>query len=178
MIRSGVLAQGEGIYLRKIDVSDVNREYLSWMLDPQVNQYLESRFEKWTIGKLKRYVLNINKDPNNIFLAIILKDDHRHIGNIKIGSINRLHKRAELGIVIGAKDFWGKGIATEAIKLAVNYSFRKIKLNRLSAGAYEHNLGSIKAFQKAGFMIEGVERKHFVSKGSYTDGIRMGIVKL
>lgn len=173
----GVLIEGERIYLREIRLSDANRDYCNWMNDPEVNQYLESRFEKWSVNKLKRYIGDTKKNPNNLFLAIISKNGNRHIGNIKIGPINHSHKSADVGVIIGKKSFWRKGFATEAIKLVVDYAFNKLDLHKLTAGVYNCNTASIKAFKRADFSVEGVRKKHYLCNGDYVDGVLLGIVQ-
>ena len=169
--------ESDNLYLRGLKISDVNQNYCNWMRDPEVTQYLESRFENWTIKKLKDYVRKIRDDPNFVFLAIVLKDKNRHIGNIKIGPINRIHNFSDVGIIIGERSYWGKGFATEAIKLAVDYSFNKLNLRKLTAGAYGSNIGSIKAFKKAGFSVEASRKRHYSSGGKYVDSILLGIIR-
>jgi RimJ/RimL family protein N-acetyltransferase len=173
----GHFIDGERIYLREIRLSDANKNYRNWMNDPEINQYLESRFEKWSIKKLKDYISEVKKNSACLFLAIVTKDKNRHIGNIKIGPINQVHKFADVGIIIGEKSFWGKGFATEAIKLVVEYAFNKLKLHKLTAGAYSCHTASIKAFEKAGFSDEGVRKKHYLYNGNYIDGKLLGIVR-
>ena len=56
-----------------------------------------------------------------------------------------------LGIIIGERDCWGKGLATEAISLVTEYAFEFLNLNRVGAGCYEGNTASLKTFEKAGF---------------------------
>ena len=175
--KENLTVEGERIFLREIRLSDANRNYCCWMNDPEINQYLESRFEKWSIKKLKSYVSAIKKNPSYVFLAIIAKNRNKHIGNIKIGPVDRVHKFADVGIIIGEKSFWGKGIATEAIRLIVRYAFNKLKLHKLTAGAYANNIGSVKAFQKAGFLIEGIRKKQYLYNGNYIDGVLLGIVR-
>lgn len=171
------ILEGDGIYLRDIKLTDVNKDYCKWVNDLEVNQFLETRFKKWTIKKLKNYVNKIKNNSDYLFLAIILKNGNRHIGNMKLGPINRIHKFADIGILIGEKSFWGKGFATEAIKLVVDYAFNKLNLHKLTAGAYSNNPGSIKAFKKAGFLVEGIRKKQCFYNGDYVDGILVGIVR-
>jgi len=175
--RRSVFIEGKHIYLREIRLSDANKNYCNWINDPKVNKYLESRFERWSVSKLKRYISDVKRNPDNVFLTIVSRDRNKHIGNIKIGPINRSHRYADVGVIIGEKSFWGKGIATEAIKLVVDYAFNKLDLHKLTAGAYSRNIGSIKAFKKAGFSVEGVRRKHCLCNGSYVDGVLLGIVR-
>lgn len=177
MKKSKDFIEGDNIYLRKLRKSDVDSNYCNWMNDPEVNQYLESRFEKWSIKKLEDYVTKIQDNPDYVFLSIILKDENRHIGNIKIGPINQIHKFADVGLIIGERSFWGRGLATEALKLIVDYAFNTLNLHKLTAGAYADNIGSIRAFEKAGFLIEGIKKKHYLYNGDYIDGVLLGVFR-
>ena len=79
----------------------------------------------------------------------------KHIGNIKLGPINIHHNCAEIGLIIGDKDSWGKGLASRAISIVTQFGFNQLKLAKLSAGCYENNIGSKKAFEKSGYQVEG-----------------------
>ena len=162
------------IYLREVRPNDVNENYYRWMNDFEVTQYLASRFYPNSMESLLEYVKGFQGNKDNIFLAIVLKENHKHIGNIKMGPINWFHRLADIGIMIGEKDCWGKGYATEAISLLSNHAFKNLNLHKLTAGCYDQNQGSLKAFQKAGFEIEGIRRKHCFNNGEYVDDILLG----
>jgi len=168
--------KGERIYLREVRSYDANETYCGWMNDPSVSQYLESRFYPHTVKSLKKYIKDKQGDRSNVFLAIILKDSNRHIGNIKLGPIDDIHRLADIGIIIGEKDCWGKGYATEAIRLIVKYAFDKLNLHKVTAGCYGPNKGSIKAFKKAGFLQEGVHKTHCYCNGRYVDDVLLGLI--
>lgn len=167
---------GSRIYLREVRPSDVNENYYRWMNDPEVTCFLESRFYPNSMEKLREYVQTKIGNPDNIFLALVLKEGERHIGNIKLGPIHWIHRTSDLGIIIGEKDCWGKGYANEAIKLMVDYAFNVLHLHKITAGAYGSNEGSIKAFQKVCFEIEGIRKKQYFLKGQYIDGVLMGLI--
>lgn len=167
---------GERIYLREVRPSDVNENYYRWMNNPTITDFLESRFYPNSIEKLKEYVEGKLTDTNNIFLAIVLKENNRHIGNIKLGPINWNHRFGDIGIIIGENDCQGKGLATEAIMLLSKHAFETLNLHKITAGAYDSNIGSVKAFQKAGFEVEGKRKGYFFSKGKYVDMIIMGLI--
>jgi len=175
--KCNLFLEDKHISLREIELSDVTKTYHKWMNDPEVTQYLESRFKTWSLKKLRSFVRKIKSSPDYIFLAIISKEKNKHIGNIKLGPINRNHNFADIGIIIGEKSFWGKGFATEAIRLVVDYAFNRLKLHKLTAGSYINNIASIKAFKKAGFLVEGIRKKHLFYNGSYVDGLLLGIVR-
>jgi RimJ/RimL family protein N-acetyltransferase len=147
------------------------------MNDPAITQYLESRFYPNSLETLKEYVISKNGDKENVFFAILLKEGNRHIGNVKVGPIDTIHRFADVGIIIGEKECWGKGYGTEAIRLIADYAFNVINLNKLNAGCYDLNKGSIKAFKKAGFSEEGRRRKQYFCNGKYVDDIAMGLLR-
>lgn len=177
MRKSSKIIEGKDIYLRELQKKDVDSHYLGWMNDNDVTRYLESRFEIWSIKKLKDYIGEVEENPDYVFLAVVLRDGNKHIGNIKIGPINRFHMFADVGIIIGEKTFWGKGFAAETIKLVVDYAFNTLNLHKLTAGAYADNVGSIKAFKKAGFSVEGIRKKHYHYNGDYVDAVLLGILR-
>jgi RimJ/RimL family protein N-acetyltransferase len=147
------------------------------MNDPQVTKYLECRFYPNSKESLQDYVRGKLSYESSVFLAIILKENQMHIGNIKLDFIlNRVHRLGDVGIVIGIRDHWGKGYASEAIKLISNYAFNTLNLHKLTACCYASNKGSIRIFEKSGYEIEGVLKKHFFFEGQYEDAVLLGVV--
>lgn len=166
---------GERIYLRHLTEEDASEDYVRWMNDPDINQYLESRFYAHTIESTKAFIRSVTND-NNYQFGVFVKEDNKHMGNIKVGGINHYHKFADIGFLIGEKDYWGKGIATEAIGLATNFAFNVLKLHKLWGGAYSPNVGSVKAFMKNGYEQEGIKRSQYLFEGKYVDDIMYGKV--
>lgn len=80
-------------------------------------------------------------------------------------------------MLIGEKQWWGKGVATEAIKAIINYGFTECDIEKIEAGCYQSNKGSLSAFQKVGFKIEGRTRASWLLEGKREDGVRLGIIK-
>lgn len=85
-------------------------------------------------------------------------------------------KTAEIGYWIG-EPFWGKGIATEAVKLLVNYAFETLGLVRVYCGIFETNHASQRVVEKAGFSLEGRLKKALIKKKVIMDEFRYGIVR-
>jgi ribosomal-protein-alanine N-acetyltransferase len=169
--------QGERLYLREVRPSDVNAAYYRWMNDPAVTRYLESRFSPNPLEKLEDYVRGKLGDRDNVFLAIVLKDGDRHIGNIKLGPIDWIHRIGDIGLLIGERECWGKGYATEAIRVLVAHAFGTLNLHKVTASCYDANEGSTGAFKKAGFEVEGVRKQQFYCEGRYVDAIMLGKVR-
>jgi RimJ/RimL family protein N-acetyltransferase len=167
--------ENENIYLRNVCLEDVNDSYYQWLNDPQVNQFLETRFVVQSKAKIAEFVASKDGNADEILLAICDKKHDLHIGNIKLGSINWYHRRAEISLLIGNKAYWGKGIATQAIQLISQFAFQTLNLNKLMAGAYKDNVGSIKAFQNCGYKIEGEVEDYVLVNNQGVALIKLGL---
>jgi ribosomal-protein-alanine N-acetyltransferase len=152
--------------LRMLSAADASEEYLSWMRDPVVNQYLESRFSVPECTQdLVRFIEYVNASPDCLLLGIFLREDGRHIGNIKIGPVVKQHARAELGYLIGDRYAWNKGYGSEAIREMARYGIEELGMAKITAGIYETNIGSAKALLKAGFILEATVSSHVICDG-------------
>ena len=99
--------KGEKINLRTVEISDCKQYYLDWLNDKEVNQYLETRWTKQSIDKIKDFVQSIRDSRDSYLFAIIFKG--KHVGNIKIGPIHLKYKCADISYFIGDKTVWGGG---------------------------------------------------------------------
>lgn len=168
--------KGRRIVLRDLKPSDVAQAYVDWMNDPEVVRYTESRFVPHTIGSIRDFVQGFADSPTSILFGIFSKEEHLHIGNIKLGPVNWHHGLADVALIVGDKNFWGRGIAAEAISMVTRYAFDELRLCKLTAGCYSDNKASEKAFKKAGFEVEAVRPLHHVCDGRRVDGIELGIL--
>ena len=168
---------GEKLYLRGLERSDLEGEYFDWLNDREVTKFLESGGFPNTLEKMEEFYRNTALSNNNVIFAIIDKKKDKHIGNIKLGPINWITRIAPLGIMIGNKESWGKGYGTEAIRLVVHYAFKRLNLHKVIAGAAAIHQASIRAFQKAGFEIEGQAKSQFFLDGDYCDSLYLGLTR-
>lgn len=157
--------------LRPEDVSDA---YLGWLADSDISRFLESRFDTHDRESVEAYVGGMLASERDLFLGIFDKSLGRHVGNIKLGPIDRRHGLGEIGIMIGDRAAWGRGIGTAAIRILEAIAREPLGLRKLTAGCYASNLGSSKAFEKAGFAVEGVRRAHYLLDGRPEDGVLLG----
>ncbi len=165
------------LLLRTMSASDASNTYLSWMQDQEVIRFLETRFftPKRT-QDLIDFIQSINTSLDSLLLGIFLRENGRHIGNIKIGPIVRRHERSEIGYIIGDRLAWGKGYATEAIIEVCQYGFKYLSLAKISAGVYESNIGSSKALLKAGFVHEATIPSDVIFEGRRINSKLYGLV--
>lgn len=169
------IVTGTRLFLREVRIEDVTPRYYQWMNDPEVTQYLETRFVPQSLSQIAVFVKSKDGAVNEPFFAICRRDTNEHIGNIKIGPINWLHRHADISLLIGEKSCWGKGYASEAISLVTQFGFERLGLNKLRASCYGQNEGSARAFERAGYTREGLLKGWFFSKGNESDMILLGI---
>jgi len=161
------------ITLRRLKENDVSDKYVSWLNNLEVNRFLECRLSLHTIASTRTYIASLAKPGSAEFIfGIYIDDGDNHIGNIKIGPINSHHKHATVGLIIGEISEWGKGYASKSIRLISEYAIRSLGLESLNAGCYSQNIGSYKAFLKAGWKCTGKITSHWLdSTGSRSDGL-------
>lgn len=169
--------RGAVVYLREVTTEDVTPVYAEWMNDQELTQYMESRFTTHTIYSLNAFVQAKLQSPNEWLFAICLNSTSKHIGNIKLGPINSHHNRADIGLIIGDRNCHGCGFATQSIRLLANFAFDVLNIQKLTAGMYAGNVGSRRAFEKAGFHQEGLLRSQYCLAGSRTDGYLYGLTQ-
>ena len=165
------------LIIKSLCVDDISKKYIEWLNDKEVNQYLETRFQVQNNQSCLEFVKRMQEDANEELFAIYTNNNNEHIGNCKLGAINKFHHTAEISFFIGSKSFWGAGYATEVVSHVVQYGFENLGLEKITAGCYESNKGSKKVLIKAGFEVEGF-RKGQVAFGSQREGLyNLGIVK-
>ena len=162
---------------RLLSEDDVTQNYVDWLNDPKVNRYLETRHTHQTKKNCLSYVAEMITSPTNYLFGIYLRETGKHIGNVKLDIAYPKHQRAELGLFIGEKNYWGKGLATETIQAITSWGFNNINLEKIDAGCYEENLASLRAFLKSGYQVEGFYRKSILFDERRIGSFRMSALK-
>ncbi len=168
--------EGNILNLRKLTKEDLTDRYLGWLNDRETVEFLESGRSPVSMDELEKFYTKITGAEDDVIFAIVDKSTGTHIGNIKIGNINRVHRYADMGILIGEKEFWGKGYGSEAIDLVLEYAFNNLNLNKVILGIYADNTRAVKLYEKVGFNKEGTIRNLLFREGKYHDKILMGIL--
>ena len=163
-----------GISLRLVVLEDCTPRYLAWLENPEVNRYLETRWNVQSLDAIRTYIGAQLAAADSYLFAIEAERDH--VGNLKIGPINLHHGCADLSYFIGERASWGRGIATSAIRIASKIAFEVLGLYRLQAGVYATNLGSIRALEKADFRREGVWRRQLMGPVGREDHLWFGML--
>lgn len=154
------------LFLRAFEPDDY-KTTINWRNDTEIwnmvvgtKYYVSEAYEKrWTEEAIN--------NTSNIRLAICLNINKKHIGNIYITNIDLNNRSGRTAILIGEKEYWGKGYGTEAMNLLLAYAFEERNLHRIEAFILENNAASIKAHIKAGYKQEGVLRQAVFKNGKW-----------
>ncbi|KAL3812596.1 hypothetical protein ACJIZ3_013864 [Penstemon smallii] len=161
------------ITIRPLELSDAD-DFMQWYSDENV-----SKFCSWDAFTSKEaaivYVAN-NVINHPYHKAICLSG--RPVGYVMVTPFQGNDKcRAEIGFGV-ASAYWGKGIATRAVKMAAREVFAEWgHLERLEALVEVGNVASGRVMEKAGFEREGVLRKYWIMKGRARDFVMFSILR-
>lgn len=167
---------GKKIYLRGLVESDLVGDYFQWFNDEEVcRENSHHRFPN-TVARMKSYFDSVTNSSQNLVLAILLKADDKHIGNISLQQIDLLNQSAELAILIGDKKSWGKGYGIEAARLIVEHGFMQLNLKRIHCGTTASNRGMQKLALSLGMKQEGKFRSAVFKNGAFQDVYYYGLL--
>lgn len=151
---------------------------IKWLNDPEINRYLGTAVRsgtdkafhvKWFDG----YEEEEKEGKRKIFMIEI---NGEFVGQVGLLDINQSDKNAVLYIVIGEKRYWGKGIATEAIKYIHNYAFRDLGLHKINLYVHTANTRAIALYEKTGYKHIGIFHDNVYRDGKYEDETLMEII--
>lgn len=137
-----------------------------WFADTEVNLYT-LRFPPSQRMVEESWLEKIARSETEVMWMITAGG--RIIGTTGIDSINWRQRRAETAIVIGERGEWGKGYATEAVRLRARFAFRELNLEKLMTEVIAENAAMIRALQRAGYRQYGLARRHFYQNGRWSD---------
>lgn len=171
---------GPRIRLRAPEREDIPA-FLRWVNDPEVCEFLEhytvfnrEMEEAWYDSVVKGPAIEL---PRVIDVKIPENQTWFPIGNTAFMDFHQVNRSAEIGIMIGEKDYWDQGYGTEALRLMCDYGFNTLNMHRIYLRVFQgHDRGS-KAYQKVGFVYEGTMRQARYHAGRYWDVDFMSIIR-
>jgi RimJ/RimL family protein N-acetyltransferase len=141
----------DSLILRTLDLSDDLQNYLYWMSHPENNEYIQSARITYSLANLQDFIESCNLSPNTILLGIFDTEPHTHIGNIKYENIDLAKKSAVMGILIGEKNYRGRGIAKNVIEESAKWLNFNLGLQTIFLGVDQNNSAAIKLYSEIGF---------------------------
>jgi ribosomal-protein-alanine N-acetyltransferase len=166
---------GKTIYLRPIDESDVDGDYLQWVNDEIVYSTLGSLHFPTTRARLLDYIRSNSAGNDVAFFGIMTTAENKLIGTAKLGPMQWIDRHAYCALYIGSPDARGKGYGSEVVRLLLRYGFNVLNLRKISAGMVESNVTSMKIFEKVGMKPDGRRKEQFFINGHWEDHILMAM---
>lgn len=168
---------GERIRLRRVDPARDLEDRCRWMSDPETFRFLAMRPGLLSREEIKRWLESVAASAAESAEFAIETLEGRHIGGCSLRSFNQVARSAEFAIVIGEPDCRGKGYGTEITRLTAQIGFERFNLNRIWLTVNADNLAAVRAYNKAGFVQEGLMRDYGFANGSYYDSYMMAILR-
>lgn len=167
--------KGSKIYLRPYDENDITMIHLG-KNDSTVRETL-FLFEPTTIDQVKAEILSWINNKEIVLFTICDNESDVAVGQTAFVRIDHVSRAAVFYIAIYNPEYWSRGFASDATKLMLKYAFDILNLNRVQLHVSSENDHAIKAYKKAGFVIEGTLREAMYHNNKYVDFYVMSILR-
>lgn len=169
---------GKRIRLRGLERTDIPKSF-EWINDPDVYDGLALYLPMSLRDEEQWFDQMAQRDQAEKPMAIEARhgDGWKLIGNCSVFNIEWTNRSAELGIAIGEKSVWNQGYGTETMQLLLQHGFETLNLNRIYLRVYSTNPRAIRAYEKAGFVLEGTLRQAVYKHGRYADVHIMSVLR-
>ena len=165
----------DNVALRPLETSDIEAIY-AWDSDIEVNM-LGAWVRQQSLAAVTRLWEKRITEPASDMDWFGIEYQGKLAGYIQLALIDFVERRAVVGIVVGAKDLWGKGIGGGALRLLCDYAFTVRNLDRVYAEVFTFNTRSMRLFAGVGFQREGTLRQHEYNNGVRQDLAVYGILR-
>jgi RimJ/RimL family protein N-acetyltransferase len=171
-----LMLEGKRVRLRALERGDAERGH-RWINDGQVRELLHGMRYPVSVEDEERWLEGATSSSfSRVALAIETREG-AHIGNAELRGVSAEDRRGELGILIGEKEYWGKGYGTDATVTVLRFAFEVMNLHRVWLTTGDNNPRAIACYRKCGFREEGRLRQDRYLGGRYSDTIVMGVLR-
>lgn len=169
---------GKLVKLRSYKEADIERA-IEFINDEEVKKLLDSNIpfpmtkwqeEEWI--KSRKVGADFTYD-----FAIEDLETGKYIGGCSINECDVKNRNCTIGIMIGDKEYWGRGYGSDALKVLIKFIFEEVNMNKIKLGVFSFNSRAIACYKKVGFKEEGILKNELYRSGKYYDIIQMAIFK-
>jgi len=171
------MVRGRHVYLRPAERTDLPT-FVAWLNDAETTAGLSTRApmslpleERWFESVLERH------GREGYHFVICLLADGRPIGSASLFELDTMNGQAGFGIFIGDEAMRGHGYGTDALDALVDFGFGELRLERIWLDVFTDNARAMRSYEKAGFVLEGTQRRAFYRRGAYRDAHRMSLLR-
>lgn len=160
---------GRFVELRIFTKEHITNEYISWLNDADVVRYSNQRFTQHTLQTSLNYLQTFS-NTENIFLAVYLKNEARYVGTMRVHFF-AAHQVADIGIMIGDRTCWGRGVGGDAWHTLLNWLVDVAGIRKVTGGTLRCNSGMVKIMINSGMKPDGVRVAQNIVDGQAQDAM-------
>lgn len=167
---------------KRLKLVQVEKEYTQSFYDimsrDEVTKYygMESLKSLEEALKIVESFQNTYESKRGIRWGIVLRDTDEFVGTLGLNNLSPWSKKAEIGFELHPSH-WNKGIATEAVKEVLRYSFEDLEIFRIGAITYPQNESSIQLLKRLGFTEEGLLRGYLYQNNQSHDALIFSLLR-
>ena len=173
-----VFAETARLILRGHRPRDLRRLH-SWQNDVALlalnASTIQTQSLRRTATQLRRWMES--QDDAFVRMAVELKATGALIGFAQLAFVDRINRNCKVGLTIGERDCWNLGLGTELISGLAQFAFSQLGLHRMVAEVYETNGRAVRAFEKVGFLKEGIMRDNLYREGRWVNEFVFGLLE-
>lgn len=165
------------LILRPLQRDDA-RDLFAWCSDPQVSRYVlwEPHQSLSETRAYIRYVRRLYREALPSSWGIVDRNSHHVIGTIGLMFYSSENRSCEIGYSM-SRDYWGRGLMSEAVSALIRILFHNLALNRIEAQHDVRNPRSGRVLEKCGMTREGILRSRIINKGETVDVVLWSILR-
>lgn len=165
-----------------LTLAPLQREHVAsfrrWLRDSEVTAYSLSLFQTLqTDEQIDAWFSATLQDSRSLTLGIYAPDTNALIGYAGLTGLSPTNQAGEYFILLGEKAWWGRGAGTDVTRQILARGFGQLGLNRIMLTVFEPNVGGVKAYLKAGFVLEGRLRQACYRDGAFHDKLVMSVLR-
>ncbi len=172
--------RGERVRLAAVEPEKDAKLMSAWQHDSEYSRLLDSDPARlWSAGQTKEWLEKQQEGDSFEGIEFMIRtiDENKAIGFVGLDGISFHNGNSWIGIGIGERDYWGKGIGTEVMRIIARYGFEELGLHRLTLNVFAYNTRAIRAYKKVGFVIEGRAAEVLHRDGRRWDMVYMGLLR-
>jgi RimJ/RimL family protein N-acetyltransferase len=150
--------------------------FMGWYRDPEVARLTRYQMRPMSHAEIERFFQVRMLAHDALAYSICELPAWRLIGFTTFSALDGDNGSVLFHITIGERDAWGRGLGTEATQLMLGHAFERLGLHRVGLAVFSYNMRAIRAYEKAGFRIEGRLRDAIMRDGRYFDEVQMGVL--
>lgn len=162
----GPVIEGARVRLEPL-TEDIVPLACEWFADLAVTRYLPVEFPPSPPQAAEEWLERAAKDESEVTWGISVRG--RVIGTTTLGPIDWRNRHAYSRLLIGDRSAWGKGFATEAVRLRTWFAFSQLGLQKLMSSVLADNVAARQVLEKNGYRGYGTSRRELYKDGTWHD---------